>query len=62
MLSMRCSVCACKNMTVYLLAVFSAATEKDNGSDKESVASKHSESGEKKTGKLEVESQTTDRR
>ena len=42
--------------------IFSAATEKDNGSDKESVASKHSESGEKKTGKLEVESQTTDRR
>ena len=49
-------------MIVYVLCCFSAATDKDNGSDKESVASKHSESGEKKTGKLEVESQTTDRR
>ena len=39
-----------------------AETEKDNISDKESVASKHSESGEKKVGKLEIESQTTERR
>ena len=31
-------------------------------SDKDSVVSKHSESGDKKTGKADIESQTTERR